>query len=142
MNQKIFIGIAVVLVAVAGGVWLAGQGGMRSRDAVTEGSPVVKESPAPSPSPSMREFTVVGTNFKFSLSEIKVKKGDTVKVTFKNNEGRHNWEVDEFDAETKILAAGAEETIEFVADTAGRFEYYCAVGNHRQMGMRGMLVVE
>src|SRR3989344_3152875 len=40
-----------------------------------------------------RSFTVIGSNFKFSLAEIKVKQGDTVKIIFQNQSGTHNWKI-------------------------------------------------
>lgn len=94
------------------------------------------------PATIVKEFIVEGFNFKFSPSEIRVKKGDTVKIVFKNTGGFHDWVVDEFSAKTKALKAPEEETITFVADKAGTFEYYCSIGSHRQMGMKGNLIVE
>ncbi len=92
---------------------------------------------------TIKEFAVTGKNFSFNPSEIKVKKGDTVRITFTSVGGFHDWVVDEFEnAETKQLQSGQSDTIEFVADKAGTFEYYCSVGNHRQMGMVGNLIVE
>ena len=91
---------------------------------------------------TVKEFNVDGSNFKFSVAEMKVNKGDTVKVTFNNVEGMHDWVVDEFNARTKQIQAGELETITFVADQTGTFEYYCSVGKHRQMGMVGNLIVE
>jgi cytochrome c oxidase subunit 2 len=73
---------------------------------------------------------------------IKVKKGDKVKITFQNSEGFHDWVVSEFGAATKQTKAPTTEVIEFVADKTGNFEYYCSVGKHREMGMKGTLVVE
>lgn len=90
----------------------------------------------------VKEFTVDGTDFSFSVKEMKVKKGDTVKVTFNNTKGFHDWVIDEFNAKTKQLKEGESETIEFVADQAGTYEYYCSVGKHRQNGMVGKLIVE
>jgi plastocyanin len=81
-------------------------------------------------------------NFAFSQTEIRVKKGETVRVTLTNNEGMHDFVIDEFDTRTKVLQAGQSETVEFVADQVGTFEYYCSVGQHRQMGMKGSLIVE
>jgi plastocyanin len=91
---------------------------------------------------SIREFVVTGTPFKFDVSSIKVKQGDVVKVTFKNAVGTHDWVLDDFNVRTKVLAAGAQETVQFVANKRGSFEYYCSVGNHRQQGMVGTLIVE
>lgn len=93
--------------------------------------------------PNVKSFIVVGSNFSFSLKTIEVNQGDTVKITFQNADGFHDWKLDEFTgATTKQLKAGESETIEFVADKAGAFEYYCSVGNHRAMGMKGTLTVK
>ncbi len=91
---------------------------------------------------AVKEFTVTASNFKFSLAEMKVKKGDKVKVTFVNSQGTHDWRVEGYNVGTKVLQGGAKETVEFTADKAGTFEYYCSVGSHRQMGMKGNLIVE
>ena len=93
-------------------------------------------------SENTKAFTVTGSNFSFDVKEMKVKKGDTVKVTFKNAEGMHDWKVDEFSAATEQIGAGKEETVTFVADKVGTFEYYCSVGQHRKNGMVGKLIVE
>jgi plastocyanin len=89
-----------------------------------------------------KTFEVHAGNFKFSLDEIRVKKGDRVKIVFTNDEGFHDWVIDEFNARTQRLQAVATETVEFVANKSGTFEYYCSVGQHRQFGMRGNLIVE
>ncbi len=88
------------------------------------------------------DVTVVGTNMAFDLKEIRVKKGDKVRVTFKNEEGFHDWVLDEFNVKTKQIGAGQEEVVEFTADKTGTFEYYCSVGKHREMGMVGTIIVE
>ncbi len=87
-------------------------------------------------------FNVTAANFSFSVKEMKVKQGDTVKIVFENKEGFHDWVIDEFNARTQQLPAGKSETIEFVADKNGTFEYYCSVGSHRANGMVGKLIVE
>lgn len=91
---------------------------------------------------AVREFTVVGKNFAFTPSLITVKKGDKVKVTFKNENGYHDFVIDEFGAATKQTQAPTTEVIEFTANKTGTFEYYCSVGSHRAMGMKGTLKVE
>lgn len=90
---------------------------------------------------AVREFTVVGSNFAFAPTLMTVKKGETVRITFVNSGGKHDLKIDEFHAVTKIIEGGAQETIEFVADKVGSFEYYCSVGSHRAMGMKGTLTV-
>jgi plastocyanin len=107
-----------------------------------DNSPTGSMSEEKNDSPAVKEFTIEGSNFKFNPAEIRVKKGDTVKITFKNTGGLHDWVVDEFNARTQRIQADESETIRFVADKAGTFEYYCSVGDHRQMGMKGNLIVE
>ncbi len=89
-----------------------------------------------------KTFTVDAKNFSFSPTEIKVKKGDMVKVTLNVKEGLHDWVVDEFNARTKQTAEGKTDTVEFTASKTGTFEYYCSIGQHRKMGMVGKLIVE
>lgn len=87
-------------------------------------------------------FEISGTNFAFSKTELKVKEGQTVKITFKSDEGFHDWVVDEFNANTLKVNPGEKTSITFVANQIGTFEYYCSVGDHRAKGMVGNLIVE
>ncbi len=91
---------------------------------------------------SIKEFTVTGANFSFSPSTITVKKGDTVKINFKDIGGNHNFVLDEFGVTMPFLKGGEEKTVEFVADKTGSFQYYCSFGTHRAMGMVGTLIVQ
>lgn len=105
-------------------------------------SPTVEPSRGAAEKGVVKEVIVTGSNFKFQPSTIMVKKGDTVKITFKNSGGFHNFTIDEFNVATKQIGTGSEATVQFTADKVGTFEYYCSVGNHRQMGMRGQLIVQ
>ena len=114
-------------------------------EVIEENADIDEEDRLSPGTPSMtKEFSVNGEDFFFSLKEIKVNVGDTVKINFTNT-GRmpHDLVIDEFDgAKTDIINNGVSQTIQFVADKAGTFEYYCSVGSHRQMGMVGNLIVE
>lgn len=86
---------------------------------------------------------IAGSNFAFSQKEIRVKGGDIVQVNFSSSGGMHDWVIDEFaGAKTPRLQSGQNTSITFIANKKGTFEYYCSVGNHRQMGMVGKLIVE
>ena len=50
--------------------------------------------------------------------------------------------VDGYNVSTKTLSEGGSDTIQFVSDKTGSFEYYCSVANHRDLGMKGVLVVQ
>ncbi|MEK7463052.1 MAG: cupredoxin domain-containing protein [Patescibacteria group bacterium] len=91
---------------------------------------------------TIKEIAVSSKNFEYSVREIRVKKGDKIRINFTNTEGFHDWVIDEFNAKTEKINAGGSSSIEFTADKTGAFEYYCSVGSHRQMGMVGKLIVE
>jgi plastocyanin len=89
----------------------------------------------------VKEIAVTNKGFQYIPSSITVKKGDTIRLTFTNGGGYHDWGLDEFNAQTNQITGGKSETIEFVADKAGEFEFYCSVGTHRQQGMFGAFIV-
>lgn len=152
MNKTIIAVSAVVLAVAVGGFVVYNNQKTTSQPATET---VVEDSMQASPTSAMedsaseaakmqevKEFTVTGAAFKFNPTEIRVKKGDRVKVTFKSVGGFHDFVVDEYGVATKQLASGQEEVVEFTADKAGTFEFYCSVANHRAMGMKGNLIVE
>ncbi len=91
---------------------------------------------------AVKNFTVEGGNFYFKPTSMTVNKGDKVKITFVNKGGYHDLVIDEFNVRTPQIKDGQSATIEFTADKTGSFEYYCSVGEHRQMGMKGTLIVK
>jgi len=92
--------------------------------------------------PTTLTFTVVGGNFFYVPTQIKVKKGDTVKIIFQDSGGVHNFNIDEYNVKIKTLHTGDSDTAQFVADKTGTFQYYCAIGEHRKLGQQGNLIVE
>ena len=157
MNRNLIIGIVVVLVVVGAGWFLlkdqimpattemetsTEETMMPSDSAMTMDASPVGESTGSSTVQSGEEIVVTGSNFKFDKSEIRVKAGDTVKIKFVNSQGFHDFVIDEFDVATKQTNGPSEEVVEFVADKAGTYEFYCSVGQHRAMGMKGSLIVE
>lgn len=104
--------------------------------------PAAPEATVAATSPTTKEFTLTGGNFAFSSSQIHVNQGDTVRINFSSTDGLHDWVVDEFNAATARVNTGEAASVEFVATRAGTFEYYCSVGNHREQGMVGQLIVE
>lgn len=158
--MKNILYIIIVLILIVGGVYFFGSKKAEAPENSTElqeelgeenaSTPITNETPAPGSEvdekvvteQGVKEFTVEGKNFAFVPNQIKVKKGDKVKIIFKNTEGFHDFKVDEYGVATKQFKSPGTEAIEFTADKAGSFEYYCSVGSHRQMGMKGALVVE
>lgn len=89
-----------------------------------------------------REIIVDGSNFKFSPDKITIKKDEKIRIVFKNTQGVHDFKVDELKIATKVIRAKEEDWVEFFADKIGTFEFYCSVGSHKEMGMKGTLIVE
>lgn len=148
----IIIGIIVLLVIAFIGIKAVGHSTPQNPQSSMENmTPSPTEAMSSSPNASatssakagaVKEFTVTGSNFKFEPSSITVKKGDTVKITFQNSGGSHDFVIDQFSIKTPIISSGKEATVQFVADKTGTFEYYCSVANHRAMGMVGNLIVQ
>jgi nitrosocyanin len=90
----------------------------------------------------MKMIAVEGGSFYFQPNEIRVKKGDRVKVVLASKDMVHDFVVDELGIRTPIIKAGETGEVEFTADKTGTFEYYCSVGQHRANGMVGKLIVE
>jgi len=144
------IGVIVVLIIVVGAVVLLR--GSATKKPATNGmdvqqvqNPTTAETtvaPTTATQGTVQEMTVSGKNFSFTPSTLTVKKGDTVKITFQSTQGFHDLVVDGYNVQTKTIPAGQTDTISFTADKAGTFEYYCSVGNHRAMGMKGTLTVQ
>ena len=96
---------------------------------------------------NLKQFSLTGVNFRFRMGdvenpELKVKQGDKVRIDFTSAQGFHDFVIDEFSASTQQVMTGNSTFVEFIADKKGTFEYYCSVGQHRQNGMRGNLIVE
>lgn len=85
---------------------------------------------------------VEGGSFYFKPNQIKANVEEKVKIVFKSSGGSHNFVIDEFAVQTKLTADGETSEVEFIPNKAGTFEFYCSVGNHRAMGMKGTLIVE
>lgn len=85
---------------------------------------------------------VEGGMFYFKPDVIKVKKGERVKIAFKNIEGMHDFVIDELNVASKLIGGGEITVVEFTPDQVGSFEYYCSVSDHRAKGMKGTLIVE
>lgn len=75
--------------------------------------------------------------------ELTANVGDTVRITIINGAPvLHDFVIDEFSVTSGELTQAEESvTVEFVANQAGEFEYYCSIPGHREIGMKGILRV-
>ena len=150
MNNKLVlaaVAVIVIIVVAAGGFYF-----MNSNKSTT--APTSSQVGAPTSAPeseavtspsamSESEITVEGGEFKFTPSEITVKKGEKVTLTFKNTGSfPHDFTIADLNIATKRINPGEEDTVEFTPEEAGEYEFICSVGNHEEQGMTGTLIVE
>jgi plastocyanin len=135
----------ILLIIVGAGIYFfsSRQAGVQNKQ-VAGAKTVVSKTPTQSPTDLSAEkvFTVKGTSFAFNPNQLTVKKGEKVKIIFEDDGGFHDLVVDGYNIQTQKVTTGNTSEVEFVADKAGTFAYYCSVANHREKGMQGTLTVE
>lgn len=90
----------------------------------------------------VREFSITAKQWEFVPDAIAVKKGDTVRLSVKSVDVSHGMAIPDFGV-NEVLQPGKTVNIEFVADKAGVFSFFCSVQcGSGHTGMRGSLVVE
>lgn len=78
-------------------------------------------------------------NFFFDPSVITAEPGQEITIHFTENTGFHTIVIDSIDLVKKVEADG---TVTFTAPTEpGDYEFYCNIGSHLAMGMKGTLTV-
>ena len=144
MIYRILIIIVVVLVLVIAGIGLSYKNNTSKVDSNNNNNSSTPTVTATrDESADVQTFNVEAGSFYFKPNEIKVKKGDKVKIILSNNENmQHDWALDKFDVKSRAISGGLTDTVEFVASESGTFEYYCSIGLHRSYGQVGKLIVE
>ncbi|MBI4059148.1 cupredoxin domain-containing protein [Candidatus Microgenomates bacterium] len=104
-------------------------------------TPVV--NPAAPQAGAVQEIEVSGSEYKFTPRTLVFTKGEKVKLTFKNmGKMPHNLMIPELNVATDTIAGGETTTVEFTPGESGSFAMFCSVGNHRALGMEGMMEVK
>jgi len=91
---------------------------------------------------TVKTITVLAKDYSFSPSSITVKKGEKVEIVLSSSQGAHDIKIDALGVASKTVNTGETATVEFTPTKAGTYEYYCSIGAHRAMGMKGTLIVE
>lgn len=88
-------------------------------------------------------INIEATEYLFNVSNIQVSKGDTVRITLTNaGSDFHNFVIPDLDIQTEVVSPRNSDTIEFIAEETGVFDFECSIGNHRALGMLGKIIVE
>jgi heme/copper-type cytochrome/quinol oxidase subunit 2 len=91
--------------------------------------------------PNRREFTIVAREFAFSPNQIEVSQDDIVRITLRSEDRPYSFAIDAYRI-VKRAGTGESVIVEFRADQAGRFPFYCNLTtDDRCQQMRGTLIV-
>jgi len=100
--------------------------------------PVTIEAPAS----DVKEFDIVARQWDFNPATITVSEGDEVKLNIKSVDVTHGFSIFEFGVNTRLIPRQTT-TVEFTADKAGEYTFFCSVPCGRgHTGMKGKLIVE
>ena len=105
-------------------------------------APAQEPAPAPSADSSVKSFEITAKNWEFSPSTITVNQGDTVKLTISSVDVKHGFALPDYNVSVNLFP-GSSETVEFVADKVGTFNFYCSVFcGDGHSNMQGQLIVQ
>jgi cytochrome c oxidase subunit II len=96
--------------------------GTASNTASITASNTASNPASPAGGGQTKEITVTAKNFAFDPPAINLNVGDTVKITLKNLNGAHGFEIPDLKINLKN-----GETATFTVNTAGTFDYNCSI---------------
>ena len=89
------------------------------------------------------EVTIKMSEYIISPSVISVDAKKNTTFILKNlGFTTHNFVIDELGIYSGVIPPGESKTITFMAEEPGEYDFYCSVGNHRENGMEGVLIVK
>ena len=156
MNKNLTIGIVVLLLLGLGGYFMISNSTINETVTDTQESMVVDLSEETSDVEEMitdedlgteageeLEILITASDFQFNPNTFTVEAGQQVVLTLNSSGMPHDIVFEDLDVRTEIIMSGNSETITFTApDEPGEYAYYCSVGNHRALGMEGVMIVE
>jgi uncharacterized cupredoxin-like copper-binding protein len=140
MGARRFIAVTAVVAAAATAAFAAGCGGSSDDSSSTAASATTTAAAG-----SGSNVDLSATEFKFTPSDPKVKSGQ---VTFDvSNDGQtvHSLEVEGPNGDEELqsdLSPGQKGVLSVDLSKPGKYEFYCPVGNHKQLGMKGEITVQ
>lgn len=153
MNKKVIIALVILAVVALAAITMVKKTSRTAPETGVAANQVQNNTvgsvpAAPERTSAVKEFVM--TSFveivdgqpkpQFSLKEITVNRGERVRIKVTVTKGAHDFKIDEFNvyADTQL---NQEAVVEFTADRAGEFVYYCAKPGHRPAGHWGTLKV-
>ena len=89
------------------------------------------------------EVTIKMSEYTISPSVISINAQKDTTFILKNlGFTTHSFVIDELDIYSGVIPPGESKTVNFTAEEPGEYDFYCSVGNHRDNGMEGILIVK
>jgi plastocyanin len=136
---------ALLAIGAAVAVPIVGCGGSSNDNSTTNAATQASTTGGAAATGAGGTVNLTATDFKFNPSDPTVSSGD---VTFDmKNDGKvsHSLEIEDVNGQDKELegtvSPGQSGTLK-VNLPAGKYEFYCPVDNHKQMGMEGEITVK
>ena len=104
-----------------------------------DATPPATSNPSPS---NEKVLNVEGYSFGWKVTGPQINVGDKVKLIITDTSGVHGFALPDFGVDSGAMSPGDTKTMEFTADKAGSFQYFCNIPcgeGHRSM--RGTLTV-
>ena len=137
------VGAAMALPLAACGDDDEDDSGEETAAATTEATTEATGTTAPTG--KARTISVSETDFALAPKDLTVKAGTAVTFDVRNDGATdHSLEVEGPEGEAELeqdLAPGGRGSLEVSFSKPGTYEWYCPVGNHKDMGMEGTITV-
>jgi len=143
MRTRLSLVATAVVAGAAMAAFAAGCGG--SSDGSSSTAAASSSSTAAQAGGAASNVDISETDFKLNPSDPKVKSGQ---VTFNvSNDGQtvHSLEVEGPNGDQELqsdLSPGQKGVLIVDLSKPGKYEFYCPVGNHKQLGMKGEITVQ
>jgi uncharacterized cupredoxin-like copper-binding protein len=135
---------ALFVIAVAVAVPIAGCGGGDDNSTSAETAGSTQASTADGAAGGGQTVDMTAADFKFDPSDPTVKSGDVTFNLTNDAQETHSLEIEDVNGQDQEIegdvSPGQSGTLK-VNLPPGKYEFYCPVGNHKEMGMEGEITV-
>lgn len=146
MKKGLFL--ALILLAVLEGIaWFvhtnSKKNDVKFEEVALQENQSKQSVPSESNATTVKEFDMVGRQYTWEPSVIKVKQGEGVRLRIKSEDVLHGIVIPELGVDNIDIPAGETKIVEFTADKKGRFEFLCSTFcGDRHIDMTGVIIVE